>query len=118
MSTLTDTSKAYAVTIEEAQSEWERYAKAYKSSLKNSCKPARAWPDTPRHRAEVRIVELQRQFPARPRPVRVVKAPDTQGLAELRWLHQFLDKLIAWRQGWRKADRLVVSSGKSRPLFR
>lgn len=83
-----------------------------------SIRPDRPWPNTPIHRAEVRIAELRRQFPARPRRMRIVRAPDAHGLAEIRWLHQALDKLIAWRQGWRRADRLVVSSGKSHPLFR
>ena len=30
---------------------------------------------------------------------------------------RLIDRLVAWRQGWRKADRRLLSSGNSHPLF-
>lgn len=45
-----------------------------------------------------------------------IHTPDPRGRV-LQRVHRLLDKLIAWRRGWRRFDAIAVSSGKSHPLF-
>lgn len=73
---------------------------------KNYCRLA-----TIPYEVDLRQSPIYRRVPKLP-----IHTPDPRGRL-LQFAHRQLDNLIAWRQGWRKADMRLRSTGRTHPIF-